>query len=612
MAASIVGPRTTGVLIDALLALRATLLPGRPYAREASERFQKLMDRLASCRANSLVAAILARHDATPADMALMGDLLARQDGPDAANVPLHLKPELREQLIERLRLWAAALLGSRESTRHQFCEVARAIGRVAASELLTDLRSMLDEDLRRWREARAAFRLGQGQRGMVPPDVHMSYVPQYRQAFVAISTDAVIDLMPSYLEDQDFGIEAALALKLIWERRQGTPIEKLMANPDFREVADRQRARRSTATTLPTSPPAEAIFAAAARLLGRENDGAAHALALGIAAIGTSLPYGNKAPLIEELLNLPLSWRAKLRFVMGLILAGERVGAYAVTSALAEYLEEAKQKRWMLDQQNLWAIEAWLELLPFTDRPSAALQAIESVQTAIPRLPAMAGIIRAFGSAPGQEAEQTLGELSRRFPDLAREHDWTTAFLTRGTVSAVGMLLDRLSDPTWPGPLRAYSEAWSIGRELGSLARRDEPVRAALLDRYRKDTGAAREVIERALSETGSEDCVLALVQEYARRGRAFDGILASAIREAALSRQPVAGWGSAFEWQPVALTELRRRLCAMLRGKEAEAALARACLIAIDNLRDEYGTAEFEPRHPDIASGQAWPIIW
>jgi hypothetical protein len=34
---------------------------------------------------------------------------------------------------------------------------------------------------------------------------------------------------------------------------------------------------------------------------------------------------------------------------------------------------------------------------------------------------------------------------------------------------------------------------------------------------------------------------------------------------------------------------------------------ALAIACLSAIDELRDDYGPAESEPRHPDIDSGGA-----
>ncbi|WP_438826512.1 hypothetical protein [Ruegeria atlantica] len=33
--------------------------------------------------------------------------------------------------------------------------------------------------------------------------------------------------------------------------------------------------------------------------------------------------------------------------------------------------------------------------------------------------------------------------------------------------------------------------------------------------------------------------------------------------------------------------------------------------CLNLIDQLRDEYGAPESEPRLPDLASGRRWPIL-
>jgi hypothetical protein len=64
------------------------------------------------------------------------------------------------------------------------------------------------------------------------------------------------------------------------------------------------------------------------------------------------------------------------------------------------------------------------------------------------------------------------------------------------------------------------------------------------------------------------------------------------------------------AYEMHPVALTEVRRELFGMLSGNAAEAAVGEACLTAIDELREEYGSAPFEPRHPDIGSGRPWPL--
>jgi hypothetical protein len=37
----------------------------------------------------------------------------------------------------------------------------------------------------------------------------------------------------------------------------------------------------------------------------------------------------------------------------------------------------------------------------------------------------------------------------------------------------------------------------------------------------------------------------------------------------------------------------------------------MAGVCLTTIDVLRDEYGPAGLEPRHPDIETGRPWPLV-
>ncbi len=120
----------------------------------------------------------------------------------------------------------------------------------------------------------------------------------------------------------------------------------------------------------------------------------------------------------------------------------------------------------------------------------------------------------------------------------------------------------------------------------------------------------AALGLIERTLAEIGTTEATTALMRGYARNRKPFDGLLGQALHEAALDRQPAGGWVGAFELHPVPLTELRKELFQMLGGAGHQAALAAACLEAIDALRDDYGPAEFEPRHPDVASGRPWPL--
>ena len=56
----------------------------------------------------------------------------------------------------------------------------------------------------------------------------------------------------------------------------------------------------------------------------------------------------------------------------------------------------------------------------------------------------------------------------------------------------------------------------------------------------------------------------------------------------------------------------ELRKGLFDMVvNGNPGEYRLAIECLIAIDEIRDDYGYVDAEPRHPNISMGVPWPQI-
>ena len=59
-----------------------------------------------------------------------------------------------------------------------------------------------------------------------------------------------------------------------------------------------------------------------------------------------------------------------------------------------------------------------------------------------------------------------------------------------------------------------------------------------------------------------------------------------------------------------PVPCVNLRRKLIAMTTDGEPNDIAARY-LAEIDKMRDSYGVPLSEPRHPDIVSGKAWPLI-
>jgi hypothetical protein len=122
---------------------------------------------------------------------------------------------------------------------------------------------------------------------------------------------------------------------------------------------------------------------------------------------------------------------------------------------------------------------------------------------------------------------------------------------------------------------------------------------------------GLGKAIVERAIAEAADAEGVMILVRGYAAHGKPLDGTLYTAIRHVTVGERPSSNWAGASELFSVSAPELRKNLFGMVYGNAAEARLAAACLTSIDEIRDDYGEAESEPRHPDIKAGRPWPLI-
>jgi hypothetical protein len=125
-------------------------------------------------------------------------------------------------------------------------------------------------------------------------------------------------------------------------------------------------------------------------------------------------------------------------------------------------------------------------------------------------------------------------------------------------------------------------------------------------------ERGRVKSTLESALIELADPPVIRALVRGHAADHRPYDGGLANALRNAALGRRPVEGWSvNTYEEFSVSLAGLRRELFGLALAEDAQSRLAEACLVEIEELRDEHGRVDDEPRHPDNSSGQPWPIV-
>jgi hypothetical protein len=471
----------------------------------------------------------------------------------------------------------------------------------------------MLAEDLARWRRTRDA-NIAAHARGMrIDSDVHMSWRPQYRHAFAAIGNGEVVELMKAYLPDADlfgFGFDAACVLKDIWDREQKTPKDKRFAFwPDFSEVKTRRTARQIEGGGGDSSPFADAIIAVVDDLIEPGSSDDAHRHALQLAKIAFSMPYGNKTGNMDTLLQLPCPLGAKQELLSVLVRAGEIIQANLVLDGIKALLEEAKTNAWLLNE-NYGELEGWLDLLPFSDRPEATLDALELLEPNLRQPWRLRRLLAVLGHAPSPKAEHVLNLLPQKDARFLSEHDWLAALDKRGTVSAMQMLLEFICGGAFAGR-PGEMDTWTISRSLAGAMRTHAEFRTEVYRRYeRVPAGPGKAILEHAIAEVADTDGVLLLVRNHALQGKPFDGVLHSAIRHVAIAERPSADWAGANEVFRVPIPELRKRLFAMTNDDTAEARLAAACLTAIDELRDDYGPAESEPRHPNIDAGRPWPL--
>jgi hypothetical protein len=612
-AACVIGPKTISRLIDRLVEIDEEVRAAGKWDEALGREHHTLLGRVSSTGLNAFSDALLSRSETKdPRKIGLLADVFTRHSKGDSENA-LRLVGEHYSQMVTIVAQWGAALLASEESTRSQLANVARAIEQLAAPSLVPTLRRLLSEDLARRKRAREEFLAAHnGVRG-IDNDSHMSWTLQYRRAFIAIGGDEVERLMREYLHDAGycgFGVDAAWALKGIWDREQNSPRDKtLFARSDFIDVKARRMARER-ATGGDSSPYAESILSVVSDLIKSGSDQDAHRHALALAGVAFMMPYGDKQALIDSLLKLPEPLQAKQHLLKVLAVAGEFVSAELLKAGVNELLEEAKTKSWLLDE-NSGRLDGWLELFPFSDRPKATFEVIVSLDPRLREPWRLRRVLSALAHAPSLEAEEVLAQLARHDARFFEEYEWLNALDNRETASA-GQLLFRL---ICDGALSASrpTDTWSLSKKLASSIQSHVDLRKEVYDQYPAlPTGPGKAVVAQAISEAPDIEGIMLLVKDSAAQNHPFrQTVLYQALQHALTGQRPSSQWRGMQEVFGIPSPELRQKLFAFVLDGGVLSELAVACLNAIEEIREHYGGAESEPRHPDITAGRPWPII-
>ena len=603
-AASVLGPQAVGRMIERMFeAKRLVRDANGNHDPAASERYYIIQSRIALTPNASLLAAIAARSAlGDNEELAEMADLISRHPhGENYRSLPFDTAA--LEAIAGFVDDWGNRLLDSSDATRAQLASIGTLASHAPSASLLPLLKRLLDEELRRWRAFREQALANNFRGGTATNEARTAWTLHYQRAFSAIGGTEMSLLLREYLPNEDFGHAAALVLAGQW-RAANEPSDgkHWKGGPDFSYVAQRRAGRVSDPTA--SSTQADAIFGAIQALISGDATELVtkHAVTLAIAAV--ALPHGQRDDTIKALLSIA-DRNSRSALLNNLVLSGEIIDVELVKQGIADVFEAAQKQPWILTERG--ELGGWLRLLPFTNRPSEALDIVRALPEQHGTPNALEETLDAFGLAPGHDAEEVLFLLAEADPRLYAHHAWRNAVTRRGTLTAA----TRLADLTARGIFNREdgAEPRGISRCLAGLISEHAELRAHVYDLLKDGpTSPGLALLAQAVAENPDVDGLLLLIQAEIEQKRAIASW--RTIEVVVTEHVPAEDWNGAYNVQAVPAIELRRRLLAMTTDGGPADAAAR-CLNLIDKIRDDYGAPESEPRHPDLASGKAWPIM-
>jgi hypothetical protein len=596
-AASVLGPLAVSRMIETAFETKEHLRDANgKYNQAAVERYYDLLDRIGHAPGASLVAAVQARSaQAGNEEMADLADLISHHpDGEGGRGRPFDADALATIRVLAED--WGNRMLASGDTTRSQLSSIATLVCRAPSVELLRLLKRLLDENLRRYRAFRQEAEATGWLQGKAMDEARTPHIHEYERAFRAIKAPETAVLMCEYLHDEHFVQSAALVLAAHWtaDNEPGSA-GRLWGGIDFSRVEERRAVRAKDPAA--TSAEAEAIFGAIESLIAADATEVQkrHAVALGIVA--ARLPHGQRDTTIQKLISLA-SRRQRAALFQSLILSGENINTALIRSGLSEMFEAAKKESWIL--RDGYELREWLRLLPFSNPITEASAVVRDLPNDQRRVDWLEDMITGFRTVPGGDAESVLFQLAEDNPNLYGNHAWRDAVIRRGTLSSARRLVDLAATSVFEGK---GMDDWITARQIAGLMSEHAELRThvyQLLEKGPRTPGLA--LLAQAVAEAPDANGLLLLI----KHNPSFISRLT--IEGVVTKHVPSEHLKGAYNIVPVPAVELKRKLLAMtVAGDRTDAATH--CLCHIDEIRDEYGAPDSEPRHPDLASGKQWP---
>ena len=604
VAASVLGPQAVGRLIDRMFELKEQVQgsDGR-HDEEAAKRYSAIKGRIEFTQSTHLLTAIGLRcEDASHYQIHEFTKLICRQgDKVHRGGRPFDAAAQTR--IATYMEDWGEALLTSPDSTREQLASVASLAGHAPSAQLLQILERLLNEELRRWRAFGEQARAEDYRGGIATNEARTSWMTWYQHVFLSIHCPETTALMEGYLLDEDFGQHAALVLAGQW-RAANEPREDMwwIRSRDFARIGEKREAREREPNA--SSVEADAIFSAVEQLLVQDATDDAKKRVVALGAIAAGLPHGERADLIDALFDM-VDWRSRGPLLTNLILSGEMIDVEMVKQGIGELLEAGEQQPWILMQDHV--LQDLLMAIPFTNSPSETIEIVQQLPQQHRTMVVLEEVVGALEYAPGDDAENVLFQIAEYERRLYASRIWRDTVCGRGTMSATTSLVDLIAQGVLDRAGRGG--VWDISRRLASLMDQHSELRRHVYHTMESvPPPPGLSVLAQAVAENPDADGLMLLIQLEIEQGRTFTSQIT--IERVVTEQVPSDSWEGSYHMVPVPCVDLRRMLVAMTTDGGPNNIAARY-LAEIDKMRDSYGVHLSEPRHPDIASGKAWPII-
>lgn len=532
-------------------------------------------------------------------------------DWPDQHNThKLTLSDNLSTSFRAVLKNWSVKLREPSDGKRHSLAEISMVLGRIGNEEDLELINELLKYDqeyranlLREWEQ--------RGRSGQRPSDLNMSYTNLYRRAFEAMPHRCVVDLVAPYLNNPDFYKEAAYIIRHAWFLEHGLLSRDKYWSPELDFSNTAKNAKKLENQERPEPHPYSALILDRIEelLLGQE-DNKVRGMIFGLASAVADMEYGNRITVLEKVISLKGDNR-KYACIVKLLQRGERISSSVIKPFYEQALQEWEDQPWK--QDNEWyRVGQWLELLALSDNPMEVVDLVKDLPDKIKLLRGLVGLLMALQYSPSKDAENTLIVLAEAIPSLQTDTEWLKAIYHQGSEASHEFLYSILWEPNEAKNFtRLGHYSGFFANIFAKILRSNPEIKKDFIDKLSTPLAhAMTEVLGFIIQQLVDDEEIMSASLMLLRNKKSTPYSLEQAIENHVTRKVYVDEKGFVYNIIPSSAFKLRRQLLEISVNDPERNEAARSVLEWIDELRDEYGRPDDEPRHPCLESGIPWPL--